>query len=268
MKSIFYATILFIAVLLSCKNADDSPKTSPQENQHNSHDTLMNNQETDSSDHDDSWKEKQIGTEEATLLKVFSNEGQELDDSELEMLGINTDQNFPLTPETKKVIEFAYCSVFVTYMFGGATDLYNQHAFFVSHFDIMGNLTKSNEFVLLDDIAFEKVSANFLGFSSTYDEYVSGELVMEATGNEITEYKFFYCTEDEMIDLENMSKEQLKLCRNEVYAYYGYKFKDEKLKKHFQKFKWYKPEYENVDDQLTQLEKDLVAYIRNLEDKS
>jgi hypothetical protein len=48
---------------------------------------------------------------------------------------------------------------------------------------------------------------------------------------------------------------ELSIARNEIFARYGYIFKSEELKKHFNSFDWYRPIYENVDSFLTDIEK-------------
>lgn len=58
-------------------------------------------------------------------------------------------------------------------------------------------------------------------------------------------------------DLEGLSKTDLRIARNEIYARYGWVFEDETLRQHFENQSWYKTaDFGNVsDDQLTELEK-------------
>lgn len=42
-------------------------------------------------------------------------------------------------------------------------------------------------------------------------------------------------------ELENLTQEELKLARNEIYARHGYVFSDEYLKSYFGQFEWYQP---------------------------
>lgn len=48
---------------------------------------------------------------------------------------------------------------------------------------------------------------------------------------------------------------------NEIYARHGQTFEDENLKDHFNRQEWYNPTSDNVQDKLTQLEKDNIAFL-------
>ena len=62
-----------------------------------------------------------------------------------------------------------------------------------------------------------------------------------------------YLTED---DMKVLSKEQLTLARNEIFARHGYVFNDEKFKKYFTAKSWYvpNPSYDGSDSTLNQYE--------------
>lgn len=98
---------------------------------------------------------------------------------------------------------------------------------------------------------------------ATYPYYINkeGELVPGRTYPQVSDTKLEY------VNLEMLSKDQLKIMRNEVFAVYGYIFKTEPLKSHFAAMPWYKPERENVDDYLTDIEKENIALIKQVEDK-
>jgi hypothetical protein len=57
------------------------------------------------------------------------------------------------------------------------------------------------------------------------------------------------------LSFNGLSYEDLDLMRNEIFADYGYKFKSEKWNKYFSKKKWYKAQFDNVDDKLTEIDK-------------
>lgn len=67
--------------------------------------------------------------------------------------------------------------------------------------------------------------------------------------------------------LDDLPKKQLRLLRSFVLAKHGYAFRAADLKAHFEQYDWYKPESWNVDNKLTDYEKELVKYIRGLERK-
>ena len=54
---------------------------------------------------------------------------------------------------------------------------------------------------------------------------------------------------------EHLSIDDLDYMRNEIFASYGYIFKSEQWAKVFSKHAWYHPLHENVDDQLTDIDK-------------
>lgn len=55
--------------------------------------------------------------------------------------------------------------------------------------------------------------------------------------------------------LKACNKSQLALIRNTIFAKYGYRFKSVELQKHFAKFNWYKPKYDDVNSFLTAIDK-------------
>jgi len=66
-------------------------------------------------------------------------------------------------------------------------------------------------------------------------------------------------------ELRPLSKTELRIMRNEIFANHGYIFKTAGMKEYFSGKKWYVPRYENVDDMLTQIEKDNIQLIRKVE---
>lgn len=65
-------------------------------------------------------------------------------------------------------------------------------------------------------------------------------------------------------ELKKLSKDVLKILRNSIYAWYGYKFKDPYLDEYFKKKCWYWPT-EKDDIQLNNTEKQNVESIRKIE---
>lgn len=69
-------------------------------------------------------------------------------------------------------------------------------------------------------------------------------------------------------DLKGLSKEELRIARNEIYARHGRKFDDKKLQKYFDSQSWYEgtvPASEFPEDVLSSVEKKNVAFIRQFE---
>jgi hypothetical protein len=67
--------------------------------------------------------------------------------------------------------------------------------------------------------------------------------------------------------LKRLTKDDLILMRNEIYASYGYRFKDEKLKAYFGEQEWYEGKSDLVEDKLTQVERNTIERIKMIECK-
>jgi hypothetical protein len=64
-------------------------------------------------------------------------------------------------------------------------------------------------------------------------------------------------------DLNSLSKYDLKIMRNEIFARYGYIFQTEDMRNYFNRQTWYTPRYSDVNSFLTKIEKkniDLIKY--------
>lgn len=67
-------------------------------------------------------------------------------------------------------------------------------------------------------------------------------------------------------EMESLTKEELQIIRNEIFAFHGYSFKSEELRKYFSKFTWYKPiEGVTIDERLNKYEKANIKLIKHLE---
>jgi len=65
--------------------------------------------------------------------------------------------------------------------------------------------------------------------------------------------------------LTGKSSDELRLLRNEIFARHGYIFKTEELKNHFSTKKWYKPEFENINSKLSEIDKENINRILEYE---
>ncbi len=70
----------------------------------------------------------------------------------------------------------------------------------------------------------------------------------------------------EKAELSNKTKDELKTMRNEVFAWYGYIFKNESLKNYFSTKAWYTPQFINVDNKLSAIERENIILIKTIED--
>ncbi len=67
-------------------------------------------------------------------------------------------------------------------------------------------------------------------------------------------------------DLLKMSKQDLKIMRNEIFARYGYKFQaGGEMDNYFKNENWYSGQYDNINDFLTELEKENIKLIQQIE---
>jgi hypothetical protein len=71
-----------------------------------------------------------------------------------------------------------------------------------------------------------------------------------------------YLTES---DVENMSKDELKIMRNEIFARHGYCFKKKDLREVFEVFDWYVPATASIVEDLTDIEKKNIQLIKRYE---
>jgi hypothetical protein len=62
-----------------------------------------------------------------------------------------------------------------------------------------------------------------------------------------------------------LTKDELRLFRNTIYAKYGMIFQSNDLKLHFQRFNWYNPRYNNVESQLSENDKQNIKKIQVFE---
>lgn len=63
----------------------------------------------------------------------------------------------------------------------------------------------------------------------------------------------------------NLTTDEMKMMRNEIYARHGYKFQNEEMFAHFSKMPWYKPTHADVREMLTPVEKKNIALIKEME---
>jgi hypothetical protein len=66
-------------------------------------------------------------------------------------------------------------------------------------------------------------------------------------------------------DLVSMSKRELKIMRNEIFARHGYIFKTTETQKYFNSQPWYQPKYHDVSHLLTPIEQKNIKLIKQYE---
>ena len=102
------------------------------------------------------------------------------------------------------------------------------------------------------------------GYDDDYEE-------LEEESEEENDSFIFPNSSDEYLsasDVKHLSKRDLSLARNEIYARHGRLFTSEKLQNYFDSMDWYDGRYEEVtDDELSQVEKDNIKLIQKYESK-
>ncbi|HEV3410821.1 MAG TPA: YARHG domain-containing protein [Puia sp.] len=106
------------------------------------------------------------------------------------------------------------------------------------------------------------------------DEYEKGRKLMSlrqikwfnVTGDTSLHGKYAYASSVILTDdiFEFLDPFEIRRLRNEIYARHGYIFKTPDMKFYFAAQPWYQPRFDNVDDQLTDLEKFNLLLIRKL----
>ena len=67
------------------------------------------------------------------------------------------------------------------------------------------------------------------------------------------------------LELAVLSKEELRLLRNTIFAAHGMVFKADDLRRHFEQFPWYKPERVSVDESFTKTDELNIESIQAFE---
>ena len=67
-------------------------------------------------------------------------------------------------------------------------------------------------------------------------------------------------------DVVGMSKSDLRILRNWIFAKHGYIFKSKDLRKYFSNKSWYTPKYADVNSHLSKTERRNVQFIKCYED--
>lgn len=113
-------------------------------------------------------------------------------------------------------------------------------------------------FVPKDNIYFGVLSDN------SFNSYLLGE---ESTASNVITSLMYLTTDESDLNNYSLSLQELRICRNSIYAMHGYAFRDGELWNYFSQFEWYIPD-PNLrigDIILSRREKDYVNEIIDLE---
>lgn len=101
-----------------------------------------------------------------------------------------------------------------------------------------------------------------MAYQATPAQAQSG--VQAATTQYSNPYTWLSMREVTYSDVAHLSKKELRLMRNAIYAMHGHVFKSDDLRKHFSQFAWYIP-VGDASAKLSKLEKANVAFIQSYE---
>ena len=97
-----------------------------------------------------------------------------------------------------------------------------------------------------------------------YIFYDRVSLIRNNLDGKYTNASNYFLGEDDLI---NLSKNELKVMRNEIFARYGYIFREGgEMNDYFKNQEWYTPRYKNVNSKITDLEKFNIQIIKSYED--
>ncbi len=115
----------------------------------------------------------------------------------------------------------------------------------------------TNSTIEWDESAQEEVTTEALHYFQLTSD---GKLVNPRQYPEVSERLL------EQAELVSKTKEELMIMRNEPFAAYGYIFKNMFLKNYFESKAWYNPQFDNVSDRLSEIEKANIQLIKEAED--
>lgn len=126
-----------------------------------------------------------------------------------------------------------------------------------------------------------KHTGTFYVKKSTEDRSeISGTFVLESNGKEMPfelstnevqpDYSssYGYAAGQRVLsesELQAFSQEELRILRNEVYARHGHIFKSQDLTSYFSRFDWYHPDTNDAFDRLSEMEKNNILIIKEVE---
>jgi len=203
---------------------------------------------------------------EGLLVYFDSGDQRPLDAQQLELLGIPYNDFSPFLTRSRR-LEADGCSVVLLEQFMGAGVVYVDRRFWIATLD--GSGTKDlKELELHSDGAVEPSFLHgafvVLHYARTpFDENEAG--AMDVAGEPEQFHDTYVIDACKVLPLAEVPKEKLRFFRNRVFARYGYQFKSEDLTAYFSQFPWYEPTTTDVNAQLTEEDKRLIAAIRALE---
>ena len=139
------------------------------------------------------------------------------------------------------------------------------------NFDLKKKLFVYDKEATLNNTFYNTDKSKSITITDTIDDEVE---VYEDTEYFSTTQKLFEknASNEELTSdfVSNLSKADIFILRNSIFARHGFAFRDKQLRMYFEQFNWYMPVFGNVKDELTEIEKKnidlLLRYEQNAEE--
>ncbi|MCL2651690.1 MAG: YARHG domain-containing protein [Candidatus Azobacteroides sp.] len=138
----------------------------------------------------------------------------------------------------------------------------NDNSFYMFEIDKSGNFKQE---LLLNDVALPKIKYVIKPPTEqiqTMSQSNRNSTTSSDANNVSSSFSTQLLTEN---DLQGLSKQDLRILRNEIYARHGYIFKSQDLRDYFSAKDWYHPQYSDVSNLLNTTEKKNVTFIQRHE---
>jgi hypothetical protein len=130
---------------------------------------------------------------------------------------------------------FSVVFCFFSYYYDSILEVYSGSSEIDEYTDVETILTENYEYYLIDELGYKKVYMNRASKNRKYPISTTKLLKKNV--------------------IEKLSKQQLDIMRNEIFADKGYMFKTDKWKEYFSDKAWYNPKYEDVNNKISIIEK-------------
>ncbi len=121
--------------------------------------------------------------------------------------------------------------------------------------------------VTIDEANNEIVKGNWVPFDEKITSKKEFVLQRKAYKYKITDGEYASASQKILKedDVSNLTKFELEMMRNEIFARHGYCFKKKELRQRFEKEEWYVPDNVDIKDRLTEIEKKNITLIKRFE---